>query len=227
MFSIDSGAAMEFIASCPMQELEALIEAKSKLNTRRRYKPALAARVLRSRVRSLVIGTLGSLRLAKMVDLVLFLDTLSPDGVAAGLVNKAKVPKDGSPMRLMVPAEGVLGGLTWLREHVKECGAGDEEQLVAFRAWTGGHGSIGDVLKAEGLAPGVVKKEHLVDAIYRLWSMLPCGLSSEERERYGYTTHAHHRMWSDLARMLGENTTLAFAVSDEVAKGFSMDDVEA
>ena len=39
-------------------------------------------------------------------------------------------------MRVFVPAEAVLGLLSWAREHVEECCAGEEEG-IAFRAWSG------------------------------------------------------------------------------------------
>ena len=61
------------------------------------------------------------------------------------------------------------------REHVEECCAGEDEG-VAFRAWKGPHGAKGDVLRAVASIDEVVAKDHLVQAVYRLWSMSPCSL---------------------------------------------------
>ena len=42
-----------------------------------------------------------------------------------------------------------------------------------------------------------------------------------------YARLAFRGTWTDVARMVGESPTFLFEVSAEVAKGFSMDDVEA
>ena len=129
-------------------------------------------------------------------------------------------------MRVFVPAEAVLGLLSWAREHVEECCAGKEEG-IAFRAWSGPYGAKGGVCKAEASSDDVVSKDdHLVQAVYRLWAMSSCGLLEIERHGWSYSAHAFHGTWTDVARMVGESPSFAFEVSAEVAKGFSMDDVE-
>ena len=112
-------------------------------------------------------------------------------------------------MRVFVPAEGVLGLLSWAREHVEECCAGKEEEGIAFRAWSGPYGAKGDVCKAEASSDDVVSKDdHLVQAVYRLWAMSSCGLLEIERHGWSYSTHAFHGTWTDVARMVGESPTL-------------------
>ena len=213
-------ASMEEVAACSLPALATRINAEGRKGARKPYDGKKAAPVVRRIARSLVIGGLGSLRMEEMVDLSLHVD---PEGAVTGTVGKAK---DGHMLRVFVPAEGVLGPLSWAREHVEECCAGEDEG-VAFRAWKGPHGAKGDVLRAVASIDEVVAKDHLVQAVYRLWSMSPCSLSEEERLGWSYSTHAFHGTWSDVARMVGESPTFAFDVSAEVAKGFSMDDVEA
>ena len=212
-------ACLEELAATPLRDLARRIDADGRAKGKN-YCGAKAAPVVRRIARSLVIGGLGSLRMEEMVDLSLHLD---PEGVITGTVGKAK---DGQPLRVFVPAEGVLGPLGWAREHTEECCAGEPEG-VAFRAWTGPHGAKGDVCKASASSEYVVSKDHLVQAVYRLWSFPPCELSDEDRQLWSYSTHAFHGTWTDVARMVGENPTFWFEVSPGVAKGFSMDDVEA
>ena len=213
-------ACLEEIAACPLKELAKRIDADGKAKGKKNYEGAKAAPVVRRVARSLVIGGLGSLRMEEMVDLTLHVD---PEGVIAGTVGKAK---DGHTLRLFVPAVGVLGPIGWAREHTEECCAGEPEG-IAFRAWKGPYGAKGDVCRATASSEYVVSKEHLVQAVYRLWSLPPCELSEEDRQRWSYSTHAFHGTWTDVARMVGEAPSFAFEVSSEVAKGFSMDDVEA
>ena len=81
------------------------------------------------------------MRMEEIVYLSLHVD---PEGAITGTVGKAK---DGHMMRAFVPAEGVLGPLSWVGEHIEECCAGKEEG-IAFRAWSGPYGAKGDVFKA-------------------------------------------------------------------------------
>ena len=171
--------------------------------------------MVRRIARSLVVGSLGSFRMEEMVDLSLH---VGPEGAITGTLGKAK---DGHMMRVFVPAEGVLGPLSWAREHVEEFCAGKEEG-IAFRAWPGPYGAKGDVCKAEASSDDVVSKDHLVQAVYRLWARSPCGLLEIERQGWSYSTHTFHGTWTDVARMVGESPTFAFEVSAEVAKGFSI-----
>ena len=214
-------AAVEDIADCSLSELAGRINAEGRGRAAmKRYNGKKAAPVVRRIARSLVIGGLGSLRMEEMVDLSLHVD---PEGAVTGTVGKAK---DGHMLRVFVPAEGVLGPLRWAREHVEECCAGKDEG-IAFRAWSGPYGSKGDVCRADASSDDVVSKDHLVQAVYRLWALSPCGLLEAERQAWSYSTHAFHGTWTDVARMVGEGPTFAFEVSAEVAKGFSMDEVEA
>ena len=104
-----------------------------------------------------------------MVYLSLHVD---PEGAITGTVGKAK---DGHMMRAFVSAEGVLGPLSWVRrEHIEECCAGKEEG-IAFRAWSGPYRAKEDVCKAGVSSDDVGSKDHLVQDVYRLWAMSPCG----------------------------------------------------
>ena len=96
--------------------------------------------MVRRIARSLVVGSLGSFRMEEMVDLSLH---VGPEGAITGTLGKAK---DGHMMRVFVPAEGVLGPLSWAREHVEEFCAGKEEG-IAFRAWSGPYGPKGTYVR--------------------------------------------------------------------------------
>lgn len=61
-----------------IEELEALIREESRAHPKRKYNEALAAPVMRSVARSVVIGDNEALRMSEMVDPRLWLDDQDP-----------------------------------------------------------------------------------------------------------------------------------------------------
>jgi hypothetical protein len=133
-------------------------------------------------------------RLNDALGTVLWLDDEAPDDVVRGRVESTK---DGSPLELFAPAEGWLGRLSWLREHVAELGA-RAHSMPAFASKPAGKPS-----RATHLVDGVMTKPHARKALRDLLAQPPLGLTPAEFKELRITTHSPHGTGADMARFMG------------------------
>jgi len=130
--------------------------------------------------------------------------------------------KDGEPMDLFAPAEGIMGPLTWLGEHLRQiettCGG------IAFHRWERIWGyksnlDKGDVLKAE-----VASKDEIRAALHSIVSASPNGWTAALRKELGFKGHSMHGSFSDVNRWIGESPVFPLSVAAGLSNGFSVMD---
>ena len=172
--------------------------------------------VLRFLARSLVCAEATSARMQDAIRMRLFPDEVDPRRYLRG---SSHLAKDGEPIALHAPAEGLLGPFQWLGEHLDDIAS--KAGGNAFPAWEGPHGSKKDPSKAARLVPEVAGKDAARGAVFAVWGAPPLSLSEEARKLVGVTCHSVHGSWSDAARAIGEFPRVPFALDPDLVRGFS------
>jgi len=127
-------------------------------------------------------------------------------------------------MDIFAPAEGILGKLEWLEQHL-----GDVEANGGwlFPDYTGSFGHRSNLLKAVSLCPNTVLPKGGISKIAKsLFSLSPLGWSAADLKESGATGHSFHGSLSDVARQIGPAAdTRPFPAPSGLRLGFSDSDV--
>ena len=179
-----------------------------------------SARVVIHYARSfLAAGLDQSLRVAEGVRVDLWADESDPTTVMRG---RAWMGKDGSPVDIYAPAEGILGQYKWYPAHLRACV--ESEQI--FPKWIKPPKSGGDIAKATDLGPHAASKTDLRAAFKRLLQLPPLSLTGDEIKAMNIQGHSGHATFPDWARAIGQDVSVR-GLDDLLKLGFSPDDVDA
>jgi hypothetical protein len=161
-----------------------------------------------------------SIRLGEGIRVELFPDEEDPDGVMRGI---AWIGKDGAPMNLYAPAEGLLGPYEWYPEHL----ADTIERGQVYPKWTKPHNSKGSIAASGGLKSSVASKDEVRGAFKELLQMEPLAYTDEEMADWSLRGHSMHATFPDWARAIGKDPRYAMALTEPLAGGFSDEDIGA
>jgi len=125
-------------------------------------------------------------------------------------------------MNLHAPAEGFMGPLTWLREHLQQI----ETTLngISFPRWKGGWGCKSNLDKGHTLLPEVASKDEIRAALHSIVSVSPLGWTASLRKELAFKGHSMHGSCPDIARWIGESPIFPFSVATHLSNGFSVMD---
>ena len=152
--------------------------------------------VARTIARALLVSSfIHHVRLNDALNNRMSADEYHPDEVVRGCTTVSS--KDGLPLELYAPAEGWLGPLDWLGEHMREMGE-RRHALPAFESSPTGCPS-----RATRLMPGVMPQAHALKSLRDLCSMAPLCMSEAEFNALNLTTHSPHGTGSDMGRFMG------------------------
>jgi len=222
-----AGAAPASAPGAPSQAatLPFQVYAQLEIVARRAAAPALAggADVPRFFARSLLLIAFTSVRLRDAVRVCFSPHPSEPDTMVYGIVSNKRGSKDGAPMELFAPAEGFLGPLPWLAEHLRSIGVLGG---VAFPNFCGPRGCRTHIHLAEGVLASSCLEPTDVRAVFEsLLTLPPLKWSKADYVDSGLRGHSFHGSLSDLARAIGPSPSLAFSVPASVALGFADSDV--
>ena len=180
----------------------------------------------------LVFGIFGSLRVQDMEEITsVMLDDFAPDQVARA---KVRVSKNGEPLEVFAPAEGILGPLAWYAEHRDAC-----VRLGAFPRYLRPHGSHGELAASPGwVGHGLADGDTIRAAIREIASLAPLSLSQAQVAALSLRGHSSHGTFNDYMKALGQwielfppGYELGFSKADRDASGhwlsFSSTDADA
>ena len=176
--------------------------------------------MVRTMARCLLVSCLvHHVRLNDALNAIVWPDEVDPTGVVRGRTTVAS--KGGVPLELFAPAEGWLGPLDWLAEHLAEMG--DRKHAVPdFEAKPAGKPSGG--LR---WLPGVATPAHARCALRDLLSLAPLRMSEAEFKALHLTTHSPHGSGADMLRFMGERHSHGFGEADARAIGHWLADKNA
>jgi hypothetical protein len=160
-----------------------------------------------------VLSMVTSARSQDAERIIFFPDERDPSGVVRGT---SYLAKDGDPIDLFAPAQGMTGPLTWLPEHLAD--AARLGQSVP--RWTGPRGCASDISKATLMLAEVASKAELRAATYAVWAAPPLCLDARRRAALKIAFHSIHGSWSDLLRSVGEFPTVPFPLEQDLVRGF-------
>jgi hypothetical protein len=116
----------------------------------------------------------------------------------------------------------MLDPLTWLTEHLRSI-----ELLggVAYPNFSGPRECRTHIKKAEGLSASTCLTTTDVRQIFESLLVLPhLGWTRQAIAASGLRGHSFHGLLADLARAIGPNPHLSFAIPPEIAMGFAAED---
>ena len=179
-----------------------------------------SARVVIHYARSfLAAGLDQSVRIAEGVRVELWADETDPTTVMRG---HAYMGKDGAPIDIYAPAEGILGQYKWYPAHLRAC----TESGQVFPAWKKKKGSNGDIAQAIDLTANVASKPDLRKAFKRLLQLPPLLLTDEELKEINVQGHSGHATPPDWGRAIGEQPNIP-NLAPSLKVGFSDRDIDA
>ena len=161
-----------------------------------------------------------SVRVGESIRVELMPDEEDPDWVIRGT---AWMGKDGAPMNLYAPAEGILGPYEWYRDHLKE--VIDNGQV--YPLWTKTRRSGGRISLAGPLKWNIAGKSDVRDALHDILRLAPLSYSEEEIAHWSLRGHSMHATFPDWARAIGTNPRYAALLPEPLRKGFDESDVGA
>jgi hypothetical protein len=148
-------------------------------------------------------------------------DQDDPDGIMYGI---AYMGKDGAPMEVCAPAEGILGEYEWWPEHLRAMAVLGQ----TFPAWVRERGSGGSILKAGALRPFVAEAAHVRQAFQELLTLGPVAYTPDEMNSMRLRGHSVHATLPEWAAAIGETPIFpGVQLSQELALGFTDGDVDA
>jgi len=179
-----------------------------------------SARVVIHYARSLLAAGLDqSLRVAEGVRVDLWADETDPTTVMRG---RASLGKDGAPVDIYAPAEGILGQYKWYPAHLRAC----VESGQIFPAWEKPRRSRGDIAKATDLCPNAASKPDVRAAFKRLLQLPPLSLTGDEISGLNIQGHSGHATFPDWARAIGQDVIIP-GLDDSLKCGFGPNDIDA
>jgi len=208
-----TGAAPASAPGAPSQAATLPFQAYAQLEllARRAAEPAFAGGtdVPRFFARSLLLVALTSVRLRDAVRVRFSPHPDEPGAIVYGLVSNKRGSKDGAPMELFAPAEGFLGPLSWLAEHLRSIGVLGG---VAFPNFCGPRGCRTHIRLAEGILASSCLEPTDVKGIFEsLLTLPPLAWSKVDYAASGLRGHSFHGSLSDLARAIGPNPWITSA----------------
>ena len=162
---------------------------------------------MRTFARSILLACLLThVRLNDALNAVLIPDERRPDRVVRGRTVMKQKRRRGAPPRpveLYAPAEGWLGPIGWLEEHLAEI-SGRGHAVPDFAA------SYGRVSRATELREGVCCQSKARQAFKDVCQQPPLLMTDAEWAAWGITTHSPHTNAGDLVRfMMAKHVTAA------------------
>jgi hypothetical protein len=171
----------------------------------------------------LAFGVLCSLRMQDMDEIELVQrDETNPDTVIRGRV---RLTKNGEPLELYAPAEGLLGPLSWWPTHLSRVIALGSPFPDYIRPW----GSAGQLAASPGFtARGKLAHDRIPDLTKQLLMLAPLRMSAEELKELGIRGHSYHGTFADWATTIGEWPSLFVAqnAGSPYELGFSANDLD-
>ena len=168
----------------------------------------------------LAAGVDQSVRVSESVQVQLWPDASEPDAVMRGSVERAK---DGAPMDIFAPAEGILGPYEWYADHLREV----LRRGQVFPLWVKPRGSKGAIALAAGLTTAVASKSDVRRAAKEILTLPPLRASEAEVKEWAIDGHTAHATPPEWARQLGEHPRLGVQLPPELEMGFSEADCDA
>ena len=159
-----------------------------------------------------------SVRLGEGIRIEIFPDETSPDTVIRGT---AWMGKDGAPLALYAPAEGLLGPYTWYREHLARC----LELGQVYPKWVRPKKSGGLLSKAGALKTTIADKSEVRRAFKDILMLPPLNYSEKEITEWALRGHSMHATYPDWARALGRLPNLSPPLPGALREGFLSEDV--
>lgn len=146
----------------------------------------------------LVSCILHNTRLNDALNATVFEDEVNPDGVVRG--RTAVASKDGLPLELYAPAEGWLGPITWLKEHLADTRHW-AYAIPAYKSRPRNCPSAAGTIILQGVASRAQARGALLD----ICAQAPLRMSADEFKALNITTHSPHTTGSDMMRVMGAN----------------------
>lgn len=151
--------------------------------------------VMRVLARSFIMAcTHQNVRLNDALNAIIFMDELSSSEVMRG--RTAVASKHGLPLELYGTAEGFLGRMDWIEEHVAEMS--DRSHAIPDFAAP----RVGDVARATALKAGVAPPDVARKALKGMCMAAPLCMTAEQFDSLGMTTHSFHGTWPDMSRFM-------------------------
>ena len=171
--------------------------------------------------RSILAANLDqSIRVGEGIRVELFPDEDDVDGVMRGI---AWMGKDGAPVNLYAPAEGILGRYEWYREHLE-----DTLRLgQVYPLWVRPRNSKGCITKAGPLKAKVAGKEDVRAALKAIMKLAPLAYTEEEIAEWALRGHSLHASLPDWARAIGVDPNFSWQLPEQLKGGFVEQDVGA
>ena len=146
----------------------------------------------------LAFGILSSLRVQDMEEIErVSLDEYEPDTVICGTV---RLSKNGEPIELFAPADGLLGPFHWWPSHRDAC----IRRGHPFPLHTRPNGSGGALAASPGFEPvGVMTGAHIRSGLAELASLRPLGLAPEQVKALKIKGHTCHGTYCDWMKAVG------------------------
>ena len=126
--------------------------------------------------------------------------------------------KDSMPLPLYAPAAGLLGQWHWAAEHVAEM----EPRGHSIPDYSASAPS-----RATALAPGVLPKRKVLDALRDICAMPPLRMTAQEFSDASITGHSFHGTPADLVRFMGTEAGFTFPADARAAGHWLRDKSEA
>ena len=159
-----------------------------------------------------------SVRVGEGIRVELFPDEHDPDTVIRGT---AWIGKDGSPINLYAPAEGILGPYTWYRKHLTRT----LELGQVYPKWVKTRGSGGSVTSAGALKTKVAEKSEVREAFKDILKLEPLCYTEEEIVEWCLRGHSMHATFPDWGRAIGRLPVFSFVLPLALKEGFTSEDI--
>ena len=161
-----------------------------------------------------------SIRVGEGVRVELIPDEEDPDHVMRGT---AWAGKDGAPLNLYAPAEGILGPYTWYREHLQAT----LEIGQVYPKWVKPKKSKGSLLLAGELKSAVADKADIREAFKQILTLQPLQYTNEDTAAMSIRGHSMHATFPDWARTIGPQPNFESSLPEPLKRGFGGEDVQA